>query len=328
MGRFLQAEKINQVKFKQTSGYFSEAARSDGEFRSHPYPFCLPQANVDENLYPEIRDAALAFFDKHAIKWHMGQDRHPSSHMCDSQICCVNFLFPFADKPAALADLLRPVFPDLQDMCKVEDEYYVSFEWVGRKNYLNELQLPNRPRSRGALFTSADAIVAFYRKDGSKQTVLIEWKYTESYPSNSLKFARGTGTDRTKIYQRLYDADDFPLKKDLLPDFDSLFYEPFYQLMRQQCLANEMEKAHENGADIVSLLHISPAHNQDFKRVTSPALRAFGDSPTTVWSKLVKQKDRFTEISAEELFGNPKIKGDPAIHDCIGYLNKRYMQQS
>ena len=26
--------------------------------------------------------------------------------MCDSQVCCVNFLYPFADKPEALAALL------------------------------------------------------------------------------------------------------------------------------------------------------------------------------------------------------------------------------
>jgi hypothetical protein len=40
-------------------------------------------------------------------------------------------------------------------------------------------------------------------------------------------------------------------------------------IMRQQLLAHEMEKAHELGADIVSLLHFSPAHNKDFMRVTS-----------------------------------------------------------
>jgi hypothetical protein len=42
----------------------------------------------------------------------------------------------------------------------------------------------------------------------------------------------------------------------LIPHFDSLFFEPFYQFMRQQFLAHEMEKAHELGADEVNLLHI------------------------------------------------------------------------
>ena len=68
-------------------------------------------------------------------------------------------------------------------MLPVEDDHYVSFEWVGKENYLHESRSPNRKPSRGALFTSADAVVQFMRKDGKKQTVLIEWKYTESYYS-------------------------------------------------------------------------------------------------------------------------------------------------
>jgi hypothetical protein len=51
------------------------------------------------------------------------------------------------------------------------------------------------------------------------------------------------------------------------------FYEPFYQLMRQQLLAREMETARECGADVVSLLHIAPAQNACFQRVTSPNLK-------------------------------------------------------
>jgi hypothetical protein len=33
--------------------------------------------------------------------------------------------------------------------------------------------------------------------------------------------------------------------------YDALFYEPFYQFMRQQFLAHEMELVHEMGADRV-----------------------------------------------------------------------------
>jgi hypothetical protein len=72
--------------------------------------------------------------------------------------------------------------------------------------------------------------------------------------------------------------------------------------MRQQFLANEMEKAHELGADIVSVLHIAPAHNSDFRRITSPALRPFGESVIDVWKKLVRTPDRFTSVSTEQLF--------------------------
>ena len=55
-----------------------------------------------------------------------------------------------------------------------------------------------------------------------------------------------------------------------------LYYEPFYQFMRQQFLAAKMEAAREMGADVVSLLHISPDENGDFKRITSPLLKGLG----------------------------------------------------
>jgi len=48
-----------------------------------------------------------------------------------------------------------------------------------------------------------------------------------------------------------------------------------------------MEKAKEMGADIVSLMHIIPAHNLDFRKVTSSALQHLGSSPTQIWGKLV-----------------------------------------
>ena len=214
--------------------------------------------------------------------------------MCDSQVCCVNFLFPFADKPLALKSLLLPIYPQISAMLPVESGKYVSFEWIGEKNYLKELTHHNIKRTRGANFTSADAIVMFERTDGKRQTVLMEWKFTESYGGTDLKFAK-SGKDRRQIYQHLYEADDCPIDKAVSGNYDALFFEPFYQLMRQQFLAHEMEKARENGADIVSLLHIAPGHNQDFKRVTSASLKELGNSPTNIWSRLMNFSDRFHE---------------------------------
>jgi hypothetical protein len=55
--------------------------------------------------------------------------------------------------------------------------------------------------------------------------------------------------------------------------------------------------------DIVSVLHIAPDHNHDFRRITSPALAGLGDSATGVWKNLVKD-GRFSSVSTEKLFGN------------------------
>ena len=216
----------------------------------------------------------------------------------------MNFLFPFADKPHALAQMLRPIFPTLGEMLPTEDGQYVAFEWIGQENYLNEKISRNGKRTRGANFTSADAAVMFRRTDGTRQFVLIEWKYTEWYGGTSLKVAK-SGTDRSDIYRPLFRRDDCPIDRNLLPGFDALFYEPFYQFMRQQFLAHEMERARELGASIVSVLHIAPADNTDFRKVTSPRLQALGTTAVDVWKRLVRQSDRFISVSTEQTIRQP-----------------------
>jgi len=242
MGKFLESEKPKQVQFKNLSATISEQAKDEGIFKGKPRPFCLPPEYAEENLYPPIRQASLAFFADHNIGWHQGQNGKPSNHLCDSQVACINFLFPFADKPGELANLLRTVFPRIDHMIPVEDGLFVSFEWIGAENYLGERASKNGNRTRGANFTSADAIVMFEDRHNKRQVVLIEWKYTESYGGNYLGFST-SGTDRWKIYQHLFDDLDCIVDMDLLPSMDVLFYEPFYQFMRQQFLAAKMEAA-------------------------------------------------------------------------------------
>lgn len=323
MGRFLEAERLRQAEFKASSPFFCEAARVDGVYKGKPRSFCLPLDCAEENLFSDIRQTAPAYFAAHSIKWHDGQNGKPSNHLCDSQVCCVNFLFPFADKPTALAKVLHPIFPDLHKMLPVEDEQFVAFEWIGEENYLNERMSRHGKRTRGANFTSADAVVLFERNDGKRQIVLIEWKYTESYSSASLKVA-ASGTDRTKIYWPLYNREDCPLHKALLPNFDALFYEPFYQFMRQQLLAYEMEKARELDADVVSVLHIAPQRNTDFHGITSPELKNLGETATDVWAKLVRLEGRFTSVSTERLFGTLSAEEMPEMPAWITYIGQRY----
>jgi hypothetical protein len=324
MSKFLKEEKPRQAEFKASSPYFSLSARSaEAIYKGHPYPFCLPRDCADENLYDEIRQPIMDYFARNEIKWHDGQNGKPSNHLCDSQVSCANFLFPFFDKPVALSTLLHPLFTDIQEMLPIEDGQYVAFEWIGEKNYLGEKLSRNGKRTRGANYTSPDAAVMFQRKDGLRQIVLIEWKYTEAYYSTWLKYA-ASGTDRTKIYEHLYLADDCPLSKELISHFDSLFYEPFYQFMRQQFLAYEMEKAHELGAHKVSVLHISPAHNRDFLRITSPNLQNIGMSATQVWRKLVKSPGAFVAEYTENIFGRFPVEQFPKLAEWWRYISMRY----
>jgi len=320
--RFRDAARQQQTDAK-ASGLFSADALADGSYRKHPYAWVLPQACAAENLFEGLREDTLAYFCECDIKWHDGQDGNPSHHLLDSQVCCVNHLGDFAHRPGALAHLLRRVFPGIKRMLPIECGRYVAYEWIGAENYLHELKPGKRVRTRGANYTSADAAVMFERQDGKKQIVLIEWKYTERYYETDLAIAR-SGTSRLGIYRHLYERDDFVLDKDALPSYASLFYEPFYQLFRQQALAHEMELAHELGADVVSLLDIAPRANEGFQRVTSPDLRPLADSVSAVWVRLLRQPDRFASLPTEGLFGAFPVQQAPESAPWREYTRQRY----
>jgi hypothetical protein len=327
MGKFLESERDRQARFKQASADFSGAARQNGAYAGQPRPFCLPPSLAKENLFSGIRAEADEWFYHHKIKWQDGLNGRPSNHLCDSQVCCVNFLFAFTAQPESLATLLKPIFPESKQMLPVEDGKFVTFAWIGKKNYLNERVRPEGSRTRGANFTSADAAVRFERADGRKQIVLIDWKYTESYHSIHLK-ADPSGKDRTAIYRELFEKVDCPINKIVLPSFETLLFEPFYQLMRQQLLAHAMEKAGELDADIVSLLHIAPAHNTDYRKVTSPGLKPLGDTATSVWARLVSPVadgvDRFQHVGTEGLFAPLLVAPPSGMDPWAEYLKARY----
>ena len=324
MGKFLEEEKKRYLEIKKNSDLFSVEAQADGIYKGKTHPFCLPIEYAEENLFPGIRDQVMEYFQAEEIKWHDGREGKPSNHLCDSQVCCVNFLFPFAYYPQVLIELIKPLFPSAKRMLPLEaGNQFISMEWIGNQNYLGEREPKSGKRTRGANITSADAAIRFENQDGQKQIVLIEWKYTESYSSTFLKYSK-SGTDRTEIYKHLYLRDDFPLDKERLPDFNALFYEPFYQLFRQQLLANEMEKANEFGADIVSLLHIAPAANLEFQRVTSPELRPLGETVIDVWNTLVRKSNRFHSTSADNFFGLFPISRYPEMEDWFRYITSRY----
>ena len=324
MGRFLEKEKRHQELFKKNSRYFTEAARPEGCYRGKPRTFCLPLDRAEENLFKGIRAGALEYFEQNQIKLHDGRDSNPSNHLCSSQVQCVNFLYPFADKPEALRTLLSPIFPSIQSIMPMEgDGQFVSFEWIGLDNYLGEKIRPNSRRTRGANFTSADAAVMFRRQDGTRQIVLIEWKYTESYSRTWLGISK-SGTDRRGIYRHLYDSPDCPLEKTKVPEFGDLFYEPFYQFLRQQLLAHKMEQAKELECDLVTVLHVAPACNRDFHKVTSPGLQPLGDSSIEVWRALVRQSDRFLSVSTEDLFGDFLEDIHPELAGWGQYIRERH----
>ena len=124
------------------------------------------------------------------------------------------------------------------------------------------------------------------------------------------------------MYRHLYDRPDCPLDKTKVSNFCDPFYEPFYQFLRQH--AHEMELAHELESDLVTVLHVAPAHNRDFHRVTSPGLQQLGDSSIKVWKGLMRQPDRFVSVFTEALFDDYPVDTHPELATWWQYINQRH----
>lgn len=307
---FIADQRLSQGAFLQRD--CGEAAGYGGA------PYRLAPGDLALNLAPNIRDAAADYFDRHGVTWH----QH-ASHGLSSQVCCLNFLMPLATRPEVLSCLIGEALGiDPPQMLEVEtgafgQPWFVGFEWIGRENYLGEWPKAGRP-TRGANATSADAIVRF-RHAGRNETLLIEWKYTERYGAPIPPAGNATRTGR---YAHLAFAPDGPIRADLGLTVEDFYWEPFYQLLRQQMLAMAMEKAREDGADRVRVLHISPAGNRHLHKVTARALRRFGDDAFEAFRAVLQQPECFIGRTTEGVFGPmlAELQGDP----WATYLRERY----
>lgn len=285
---FVAEERRRQARFFETA-VDKAALRPDSAYRLLP-------AFRDLNLAPEIRDLATAYFGPpRNIAWH----RH-ADHGLSSQIACLNFLMPLSTRPELLGEVIgRALGRRGLRMLPVEGgPHFVGFEWIGAQDYLGEWG-KGGTATRGANVTSSDAVVRF-EADGRVETLLIEWKYTESY---------GTAPDPKKQAERIrrYGGKAFfpdgPFRADLGLEVQDLFWEPVYQMVRQQMLAWCMQQAREDGADRVSDLHVSPLGNRALHQVTPPKLQDRGADVFETFRSLLVRPEDFTATSPEQAFG-------------------------
>ena len=316
-----------QEKWKATTSMIPDSARErgtcfveeNGERKEvGPFPICLPVEYADLNLLASVRDNALARFSKHDIEWHSwtpGPEGAcwPSTHLLDSQVQCVNVLLSLAAKPELLLDLVRQVEPTAVELLEVEDGSPVAFEWIGAEDYLGER--PGLPRHRGRFTTSADALVVLLREDGGKTSLIIEWKFTETY-NRPIPFISSRGTDRRKRYQGLYEAQDSPFAER--PDIDGFFHEPHYQLLRQALLAHCMVKAGELGVDRAVLLHLVPAMNRTLRTTVPQGLKHLGGEVDEVWHRLLPGP----AVTYACLDTMPLIRATPELEERYGSLGE------
>ena len=259
-----------------------------------------------QGLLEPLRDSAPMLFKELGIQWHsfIGHGR-------SSQACCVNFLMPFANQPELLSRWIGHVLAiSPPQMLPLEREAadpfrYVAFEYTGPGDfdYLGEAE--GAVPQRGAHATAADAAVAFVGADGQRELLLIEWKYSEEYRNHRLS-PDAKGKRVTRYSDKAF-APGGPIRNDLGLQLADFFKEPFYQLLRQQMLAWQIEHgSQQSGIERARVLHLSPANNEALHHVTSTSFAVLGgkqfDDAFDAFRATLMKPDTFIERSIEQAF--------------------------
>ena len=265
----MSTERLKASTWRESTPTIPDGHRSPGDYRRwKALPFCLAPEERAFNLLPGARDLALQRFSATRIAWHDGSGGLPSNHLLSSQVQCVNALAPFIEQPNAIAETFGEVL-DISEVLPFEgtgaaaSPYdwtdHVVFEWTGAADYLGERS--RSPHVRGANTTSVDAAIRYRTGRGAIEIALIEWKYTESYRRRKL-----SGGDTRNIERRIRYRPWWSPEGPLIDDgrgIDGILVEPLYQLFRLQCLAQEMMKGGEGGANNVVVVYAAPRGNAE-----------------------------------------------------------------
>jgi len=278
-----------------------------GTFRQHTYSYIL--SDPLKNLWDGIRADALDYFKKYNIQWWGNKGDEPTGNLLSSQVACVNHLYFLRQRQDAATEILKAIEPSVISS-EIVDSGFVEFEFIGKKQYLKE-----RAFSRGANCTSVDAAMIGKNNKSEKVLFLIEWKYTENYPSkNQYK------PERSKVYDGLINATDSPFVKNNPKAF---YYEPFYQMMRQTLLGSLCAKYKDHGCVDFRHIHVIPNENKKLlENITSPKLRVHGKTLSDVWGKVLKDPKKYKSVSPEN-FIQP-AGGCLDTRSVLEYLEERY----
>jgi hypothetical protein len=281
--------------------------KGNGLYANRRYPFVLQDRT--QNLWDQIRNDALDYFERYSIIWWSDDSRNiPTGHVLSSQVACINHLFWLRDRKDAALSVAKRIDPDIVDVEKM-DSGYVEFEVIGKRNYLGE-----RSHERGANATAFDAAMVGVKRNSKKLFIAIEWKYTESY-GKDCKYKPA----RAEIYDPLMDREGSPIQVD---NKEAVYYEPYYQLMRQTLLAWKIVNAKEDdGYDDYTHVHVIPDGNKQLVDVNrSPNLPK--DNLKDAWKSVLVEPEKYNIIDPKELLRPVlNLRGTETI---LLYLSSRY----
>ena len=275
-----------------------------GMFAGKAREFVLEDSSL--NLWDGVRADALDYFGRHRISWHGAKDQ-ATGHLLSSQVACVNHLYALRQRQDAATALLRAIDPDVGRAEPVDDGF-VAFEFIGSHPRLKE-----RSFNRGNHCTSVDAAMIGSTAHG-RRLFLIEWKYTEAYAPEDKHIP-----ERARVYDHLIVDPESPFAEEVDPK--ALYFEPFYQMMRQTLLGWLIARHGDLGCSSFRHVHIVPEGNREFhERVTSPLLN--GASVTEAWRAVLREPGHYIPTTPEALLAPVAACPDTASH--LGYLRERY----
>lgn len=317
---FLTSEKNRLAEWKLNTKFLSREAKKAGYYKGKLYPWALPVETATENIQASIREAAIDYFRRNHISWHLAaQIDSPTNHLCSSQVMAVNCLFPFMYEPEELKILLSPIFPDIERVLPIEaPNQFISFEFIGPRNYLGEEPKLGTYRHRGLGNTSIDFAILIQTKQSKIRMVLGEFKYVESYSRTNIRY-RSDQSDRIQTYGRFLEDPNCPIDISRLSSLDDLFYEPVYQATRHLLMGREIQKHHPEVAEFVNLHLRSDRNRAILRRPTKNLPEA--DTVYDSMRLLLRNPSQLIDVTHEDLFGeyfSNKEKRESA------YLSSRY----
>lgn len=304
---YVTDERARATRWKQATDTLPVEAKvpavymRGGGAGEKPLDFCLPAKYAELSLLPEVRATALKLFTELAIPWHFGVGTGPTNHLLSSQVQCVNALAQMVNEPDRLIRAFGGLL-GISEILPIEPSRFLTFEYIGPTDYFGEA--PKGARTRGANCTSVDAAFLYRSTAGLTELILLEWKYTESYSARQPN-TRSDAVRKGRYFDH-WSAEDGSLRSNLV-GFDDILHEPFYQLVRQQLLAQELERHNACEADRVRVLHVSPRANIAYQRsIRRPGLLALGGTVSQAWTRLLRTPDRFLSVDSS-LFLDPDI---------------------
>lgn len=325
-----QARLIRERKvFEGAKG--NRKLKSYGQLKT--YKYILEEGKEDKNLFADIREKVKTYFEKNNIPF-WGGETVPSNTL-SSQVSCLNHLFSIRENEKAVKDVMQNFVGDritIESMAKVRskrevyDCQYIAFEMVSDEDRLNEGTL-----TRGSSCTSIDAIAIAKATDGKRYLLVIEWKLAENDSGNKAPTKDTStnekeierGKERTKRYTSLINENKSIDRNQESYFNSSIFYLPFYQLMRQTLWASlNME---DFKADDYFHIHVVPSYNP--MRTKKYARVEKIEGVEEAWKKHLTDcgKEKYIMVDPKQVVEALEKSGvKDTFSGLIDYLNKRY----